>query len=528
VIQSESIKRIDEEANSGIHWRMILTAGMGFFTDAYDLFIIGVVTAILSQVWHISILQIAVLNACALAAAAVGAIFFGMLSDRFGRKKFYGLEVVILFVGAILSAISMNYMALLLSRILVGFGIGGDYPSSAVMASEHSPYKRRGFLVLLVFAMQAVGLIVGPFLASILLSTHIPQDYVWRILLGLGAIPAASVFYLRRRISETPHYVLNRETHVEVSRVIHDMVTENGQEEKPSVQPTKHKLFSGKWLQYLIGTSSAWFLLDVAFYGNGVSSVLIMHTLSPHASLLEHTLVAALLFLVFAVPGYFLSAKYIDQIGRKSLQMLGFTMIGLCYCLIAFVRRNPYSIILLDEMEKAHPGVHDIFYQIFDKGIVKDGQGRDINFKNTLIIMTSNACSDLIESLYLNQKNTPPLEELLSQLIPELNHYFKPAFLGRTTVIPYLPLQDDSLRQIASTQLGKIQERVKQAHNIQLNFGKETLNQILAQCHHSQLGARQIESIITENILPNISNKLLNNMVSDEKVSELTINFLSA
>src|SRR5690606_34232092 len=108
-------------------------------------------------------------------------------------------------------------------RILVGLGIGGDYPSSAIIASEYAPQHRRGFLVLLVFAMQAMGLVVGPLLASVFLLTSLPHELVWRILLGLGAIPAASVFYLRRRVQETPRYLLSKETPVAVSRVLSDL-----------------------------------------------------------------------------------------------------------------------------------------------------------------------------------------------------------------------------------------------------------------------------------------------------------------
>ncbi len=140
------------------NWRIIVTAGIGFFTDAYDLFVIGVVTAILAPIWHLTTTQLALLNGSSLAAAACGAIIFGTLSDKLGRKKMYGIEVVILFIGAILSALAPSFTFLLIARLLVGFGIGGDYPSSAVIASEHSSTHNRGYTVLLVFAMQAIGL----------------------------------------------------------------------------------------------------------------------------------------------------------------------------------------------------------------------------------------------------------------------------------------------------------------------------------------------------------------------------------
>jgi len=314
--------------------RIIFTAGMGFFTDAYDLFIIGVVTTILAPIWHLSVTQLAVLNGASLAAAAFGAVFFGTMSDRLGRKKLYGIEILILFFGAIFGACSPNFTWLLVARIIVGLGIGGDYPSSAVVASESSNRKNRGFLVLLVFAMQALGLIFGPLFATALLASHIKAGIVWRVLLSFGAIPAACVFYLRRKVQETSHFLRSKQTPVEVSRVISDLA-----DVKEPVQGgyKKQKLSSPRWLKYLIGTAGAWFLLDVAFYGNGVSSVMIINHINPSSDLLMHTLISAVIFIIFAAPGYWAAAKYIDKIGRKPLQILGFFVMALAYLAIAFI-----------------------------------------------------------------------------------------------------------------------------------------------------------------------------------------------
>lgn len=324
---------------SKFHIKMILTAGIGFFTDAYDLFIIGIVTSILAPIWHLTTLQHALLNGAALASAAFGAIFFGFISDRFGRKRFYGFEVLVLFFGALLSALATSFTWLLLTRLIVGFGIGGDYPSSAVVMSENADHKNRGFLVLLVFAMQAVGLIVGPLLASALLATHLSHAVIWRVLLGLGMIPSASVFYLRRTIQESPVYAKKMESTVpvEVSRVVRDLAAPKQGVSAYDEHPDRPSLLSKKWLLCLFGTAGAWFLLDVAFYGNGVSSVMIINSLKPHATLLIHTMISAGLFLVFAVPGYILAAKYVDKIGRKPLQYLGFLMMAFMYALIAII-----------------------------------------------------------------------------------------------------------------------------------------------------------------------------------------------
>jgi PHS family inorganic phosphate transporter-like MFS transporter len=146
------------------------------------------------------------------------------------------------------------------------------------------------------------------------------------LLLGFGALPAASVFYLRRTIAETPRF-LAQHVPYEVSRVISDLT---GFKEK---LPHRHhqSLLSARWLKCLLGTAGSWFLLDVAFYGNGVSSTLILNTIVPEASLVRHTLSSALIFIFFAVPGYILAAKYVDQIGRKTLQVLGFFVMAACY-----------------------------------------------------------------------------------------------------------------------------------------------------------------------------------------------------
>lgn len=330
----QKMKESDDSEFTSFHWRMIFTAGTGFFADAYDLFIIGVVTALLIPIWHLTGIQIALLNGAALASAALGAVVFGVLSDKLGRKRMYGSEVAILFFGALLSAFSHNFTMLLIARIIVGFGIGGDYPSSAVVASECAGKSHRGFLVLLVFAMQAVGLIVGPLFASLLLAMHISPNHIWRILLGLGAIPAASVFYLRRSIKESPRYLLNKQAPIEVSKVVAEL---SGIKPQPEIQFNKQTLLSGKWLKCLIGTAGAWFCLDVAFYGCGVSNMMIMKAINPTKDLLNNTIISAILFLIFAVPGYFLAAKNVDKIGRKKLQNLGFLMMALCFSLIALI-----------------------------------------------------------------------------------------------------------------------------------------------------------------------------------------------
>ncbi len=325
---------LDEQKINYRHMQIATIAGIGFFTDAYDIFIIAVVTSILEPIWKLSLLQISLLNAASLISAPLGAIFFGFYADKLGRKKFYGFEIAILFFGAILSGISNGFIWLFFSRLLLGFGIGGDYPSSAVVASEYANRKNRGFIVLFVFCMQALGLLLGPLCAAFFLAVHIPEEYVWRILLLIGAIPALFVFHYRRKISETPRYIFNQK-----NSLIYI-------EETTYLFLKKHSIFSWRWFKPLLGTCGAWFLFDIAFYGNAVSSILIINNLHPNSSLLQYILLTAMIFIVFAFPGYILSAIFVDKIGRRYLQSIGFFIMSICYAAMGLIPHIEHHLMI--------------------------------------------------------------------------------------------------------------------------------------------------------------------------------------
>ncbi|MFG1462673.1 type VI secretion system ATPase TssH [Xanthobacter sp. DSM 24535] len=187
------------------------------------------------------------------------------------------------------------------------------------------------------------------------------------------------------------------------------------------------------------------------------------------------------------------------------------------------VRRKPYSVVLLDEMEKAHPGVQDVFYQVFDKGNMKDGEGRDIDFKNTLIIMTSNACSDLLGKLCADPKTMPEPAVLAEALRPELMKYFKPAFLGRVTLVPYLPLGDDTLRTIVGLQLGRIAKRVADAYKATFSYDPALVETIAARCTESSSGARNVESILSRTLLPELSAQVLEKLTEGTPIARIHV-----
>jgi len=164
-----NFQQLDEAKPSSMHWKIMFISGMGFFTDAYDLFIIGVVMTMLRSLWHTGKLEEGLVESTALLAAAIGALLFGRVADMVGRKRIYGLEVLVLAAGAIGCAFAGNIWWLIGLRFILGIGIGGDYPVSAIIMSEYAGKASRGMMVTMVFAMQAAGLIFGPLFAVLCL-----------------------------------------------------------------------------------------------------------------------------------------------------------------------------------------------------------------------------------------------------------------------------------------------------------------------------------------------------------------------
>lgn len=181
------------------------------------------------------------------------------------------------------------------------------------------------------------------------------------------------------------------------------------------------------------------------------------------------------------------------------------------------VRRRPYSVVLLDEVEKAHPDVLELFFQVFDKGMMEDGEGRLIDFKNTIIILTSNAGTDTLMKLCADEETMPDSIGLSNALKPELNKIFKPAFLGRLVLVPYFPIRDENLRKIIVLKLGKIQRRLKDTHRIDLTYDEKLLDEISKRCTEVESGARNVDNILTNTLLPDISLQLLGQMVDGSK-----------
>jgi len=314
-----------EEAPLGLRKRALLVSGTGFFTDAYDLFVIGIVSTLLKAQWHLGTEQLALLNAVMLGAAFLGAVVFGRAADVIGRTRVYWISAALMVIAAIGSALAPSLAVLIAFRFLLGFGVGGDYPVSAVLMSEYADPRHRGRMVGLVFSAQAVGLIVGPLTALALLGGGAGPATTWRVLLALGAVPATAAVWLRRKLPEPPRYQAR------------------ARRPRPGTRAAAQAaglwsfLSSRRLLTLLTGTAGCWFLLDYAYYGNTISTPQIIGLLAPHASQTATIAIQLAIFSVAAVPGYVLAIARMDQFGHRRLQLAGFIMMGACFAVIGLV-----------------------------------------------------------------------------------------------------------------------------------------------------------------------------------------------
>ncbi|HEY0007066.1 MAG TPA: type VI secretion system ATPase TssH [Pyrinomonadaceae bacterium] len=182
------------------------------------------------------------------------------------------------------------------------------------------------------------------------------------------------------------------------------------------------------------------------------------------------------------------------------------------------VRRKPYSVVLLDEVEKAHPDVMELFYQVFDKGMLEDGEGREIDFKNTVILLTSNVATDTLMKLCADPETKPEPEGLVEAIRPELIKVFKPALLGRMVVVPYYPISDTVMREIIKLQLGRIGRRLEENHGADFTYDEGVISEIAARCKEVESGARNVDHILTRSLLPEMSGEFLSRMASGSNI----------
>jgi type VI secretion system protein VasG len=215
--------------------------------------------------------------------------------------------------------------------------------------------------------------------------------------------------------------------------------------------------------------------------------------------------------------------KESHKISRLTGSAKGYVGYGEGGVLTEAVRRRPYSVVLLDEIEKADLAVQELFYQVFDKGMLQDDRENDIDFKNTIILLTSNAASDVIMKLCEDPDTCPEADQLAEALRPHLLKVFKPAFLGRLTVVPYFPLGDEVLRKIIHLQLNRITERLRHNHKAAFVYDEAVVQTIAGRCKEVESGARNIDAILTGSLLPEIAQQLLARMMDGQAVREVRL-----
>ncbi|XP_010558853.1 PREDICTED: probable inorganic phosphate transporter 1-6 [Tarenaya hassleriana] len=367
------LKALDAAKTQWYHFTAIVVAGMGFFTDSYDLFVISLVTKLLGRVYYhtpgssspgslpngIS----SAVSGVAFAGTLLGQLFFGWLGDKLGRKKVYGITLLLMTICSIGSGLSFGndpktvLITLCFFRFWLGFGIGGDYPLSATIMSEYANKRTRGAFIAAVFAMQGFGILTGGIVAlavSALFEAKFPApaymvdaarstvpqaDFVWRIILMFGAVPAILTYYWRMKMPETARYTALVAKNAEQAAADMSKVLNVDLEAARPVRVSKDEygLFSKKFLfrhgLHLLGTTTTWFLLDIAFYSQNLFQKDIFTTIGwlPSAKTMNaieevykiaraQTLIA----LCSTVPGYWFTVAFIDRIGRFPIQIMGF------------------------------------------------------------------------------------------------------------------------------------------------------------------------------------------------------------
>ncbi|KAK7284113.1 hypothetical protein RJT34_18852 [Clitoria ternatea] len=372
--QSQVLTALDVAKTQWYHFTAIIIAGMGFFTDAYDLFCISLVTKLLGRIYYhvdgaakpgtLPPNVSAAVNGVAFCGTLSGQLFFGWLGDKLGRKKVYGMTLMLMVICSIGSGLSFGHTpksvmaTLCFFRFWLGFGIGGDYPLSATIMSEYSNKKTRGAFIAAVFAMQGFGILAGGIFAIIIsgafkarfdapayevdaVGSTVPQaDYIWRIIVMVGALPAALTYYWRMKMPETARYTAlvaknMEQAAADMSKVLQVEIQAEPRKEEPEVK--SYGLFSKQFLSrhglHLLGTASTWFLLDIAFYSQNLFQKDIFSaigwippakTMNAIEEVYRIARAQTLIALCSTVPGYWFTVAFIDRIGRFAIQLMGF------------------------------------------------------------------------------------------------------------------------------------------------------------------------------------------------------------
>lgn len=409
-----ALEKID---NAGFSWRsvyLIIVAGIGFLNDSYDIFTISIALTMMTPIYFSGENKLSYgietwVKSATSVGAVLGQIGFGIMSDVLGRKKVYGLELLIIIVTTIFQAClgtapGLNFAYLLaFMRLFQGIGIGGDYPAAAVITAEFSTTKWRGAIMSAVFASQGWGQVLGAIVAVICVkagksdinvsskecgdSCKKALDQMWRVLIGFGAVPGAMALYYRLTIPESPRYSLDVQNDInlgtaEVSRFLAGELGEAEQEEldvlrktgvevdnidttqkKASFSEFRRHFSQWKYGKILLGTAASWFILDVAFYGlnlntsNVLKAIGISKGKTLYSSLLSTCKGNLILICAGSVPGYWFSVALIDTwMGRKSIQIMGFVMLTIIFAVVAGIQ---------DTKDPTHGGISKFSFALY-------------------------------------------------------------------------------------------------------------------------------------------------------------------
>ncbi|KAF9186180.1 Inorganic phosphate transporter pho84 [Haplosporangium sp. Z 767] len=385
-VAQPNVPLADLEEQQSWNWftiRTLITSGTGFFTDAYDVFIINLIAPMLGYIYfkdnnnHIPPGTEGVLKGMASFGTLVGQLVFGYLGDAYGRQKIYGLELMIIILGTFCCAmVGSNAKGatvieyLTFWRFILGIGIGGDYPMSATVTSEWASAGRRGQLMSIIFSMQGIGNMMASVMTLIILACFKSSiiadvdnlDYVWRVCIGIGCIPAVSTIYLRLTMPESPRYAMDvqndaekaqravaratakevKETNVSTADVVAQQAAVADAKANRNHNRDFIEYFS-RWenLKVLIGTSSTWFLLDIAFYGISLNQSYVLNVMgfvgdgTVYDYLWRTTLGNLTVSLLGFVPGYWFTVFLIEKMGRKRIQFMGFGMLTILFIILS-------------------------------------------------------------------------------------------------------------------------------------------------------------------------------------------------
>uniref|UniRef100_A0A0E0NPS0 H(+)/Pi cotransporter n=1 Tax=Oryza rufipogon TaxID=4529 RepID=A0A0E0NPS0_ORYRU len=374
--QLQVLNALDAAKTQWYHFTAIIVAGMGFYTDAYDLFCISLVTKLLGRIYYTDPASptpgslppniAAAVNGVALCGTLSGQLFFGWLSDKLGRKSVYGMTLLLMVICSIASGLSFSHTptsvmaTLCFFRFWLGFGIGGDYPLSATIMSEYANKKTRGAFIAAVFAMQGFGILAGGVVTLAMsagfqaafpapayevnaAASTVPQaDYVWRIILMLGALPAILTYYWRMKMPETARYTAlvakdAKQASSDMAKVLQVEIEVEEEKLQDITRGRDYGLFSARFAKrhgaHLLGTAATWFLVDVAYYSQNLFQKDIFtsihwipkaRTMSELEEVFRISRAQTLIALCGTVPGYWFTVFLIDIIGRFKIQLLGF------------------------------------------------------------------------------------------------------------------------------------------------------------------------------------------------------------